>query len=80
MIATTPMSSTPTITLLGIGSRVVVSCADNLATCNACKSSRPLALVRQSVPKIFDTSILDVKVFRSPRTRYLEEIHHHQNL
>ena len=68
IIATTPMTSTPTLTLLGIGNRVVVSYADNLAICNRCKWA-PLALVLQSVPKNFrnSASILDVKVFRSPR-------------
>jgi hypothetical protein len=46
MIATTPITSTPTLTLLGIGNRVVFSCACNLAICNTCKSSRPVALPR----------------------------------
>jgi hypothetical protein len=43
MIATTPITSTPTLTLLGIGNRVVFSCACNLAICNTCKSSRPVS-------------------------------------
>ena len=66
MIATASMTGTPTLTLLGIGNGVVVSCADNLAICNTCKS---FGLVRQSVPKNFRyiASILDAKVFRSPR-------------
>ena len=69
MIATAPMTSTLTLTLLGIGNGVVVSCADNLAICNTCKSFGRLSLVRQSVPKNFrySASILDAKVFRSPR-------------
>jgi hypothetical protein len=59
MIATTPMTSTPTITLLGIGNRVVVSCADNLAICNTCKSSRRVSLLFVSLfQKIFDTARL----------------------
>ena len=60
MIATTPMTSTPTLTLLGIGNRVVVSCTDNLAICNRCKSfGRPLSLLFFSLfRKIFETARL----------------------
>jgi hypothetical protein len=53
------MTSTPTLTLLGIGNRVVVSCADNLAICNRCKSFGRLPLLFFSLfRKIFETARL----------------------
>ena len=59
MIATTPMTSTPTLTLLGVGNGVVVSCADNLAICNRCKSFGRLSLLFFSLfRKIFETARL----------------------
>jgi hypothetical protein len=40
MTATAAMTSAPTLTFLGIGNRVMVSCAGNSAISNTCKSSR----------------------------------------
>src|SRR6516162_2181862 len=73
MIATASMTGTPTFTLLGIGNGVVVSCADNLAICNTCKSFGRLSLLFVSpFRKIFDTARLSwmqksfaVRAFRS---------------
>jgi hypothetical protein len=59
MIATAPMTSTLTLTLLGIGNGVVVSCTDNLGICNTCKSFGRLSrLFVSPFRKIFDTARL----------------------